>query len=297
MIGRILKRILSPLAGASLAFGTPAQAQQAIEAAGPALWMVADEDTTIYLFGTVHALPEDVDWLDERITTAFDASDELVTEVDLTEPGAMAQELVTSALLPEGQTLRSLLTPEQTEIYETALQRINVPPAMFDPFEPWYAGLIISTAPLFQQGYSQDSGVEFVLDKRAGTTKSKDELESIAYQLSLFDSLPMESQLKFLMDAAEDVDRIKPMLDAMVAEWLDGDAEGLASLMNDGLTDPLLADQLLYERNRNWAKWIDNRMKAPGTVFLAVGAGHLAGEGSVQEELARMGIEAIRVYE
>jgi uncharacterized protein YbaP (TraB family) len=297
MIGRTLKRIFAPLAGATLAFGAPAHAQQAVEAGGPALWMVADEDTTIYLFGTVHALPGDVEWLDERIVTAFDASDELVTEVDLGEPEGMAQELITTAMLPEGQTLRSLLTPEQTEIYEAALQQINVPAAMFDPFEPWYAGLIISTAPLFQQGYSQDSGVEFVLNRRAGTAKTKDELESTAYQLSLFDSLPMESQIKFMMDAAEDVDRIKPMLDAMVAEWLEGDADGLAALMNEGLTDPLMADQLLYERNRNWAKWIGNRMKAPGTVFVAVGAGHLAGEGCVQEELARIGIEATRIYE
>ena len=30
---------------------------------GPALWKVADKDTTIYLFGTVHALPKDVPWM------------------------------------------------------------------------------------------------------------------------------------------------------------------------------------------------------------------------------------------
>lgn len=297
MIGRMLKRFFAPLAGASLAFGAPAHAQQAVEAAGPALWMVADEDTTIYLFGTVHALPQEVEWMDERIAAAFDSADELVTEVDLGEPQGMAQELLASAMLPEGQTLRSLLSPEQTEVYEAALAQINISPEMFDPFEPWYAGLVISTAPLFQQGYSPNRGVEFVLNQRAGTAKTRDELESTAYQLSLFDRLPMESQIQFMVETAQQIDQIKPMLDAMVAEWLAGDAEGLAALMNEGLSDPLMAEQLLYGRNRNWAKWIDNRMKAPGTVFLAVGAGHLAGAGSVQDELARRGLEAIRIHE
>src|SRR5690606_3220877 len=297
MIGRMLKRFFAPLAGASLAFGAPAHAQQAVEAAGPALWMVADEDTTIYLFGTVHALPQEVEWMDERIASAFDSADELVTEVDLGEPQGMAQELLASAMLPEGQTLRSLLSPEQTEVYEAALAQINISPEMFDPFEPWYAGLVISTAPLFQQGYSPNRGVEFVLNQRAGTAKTRDELESTAYQLSLFDRLPMESQIQFMVETAQQIDQIKPMLDAMVAEWLAGDADGLAALMNEGLSDPVMAEQLLYGRNRNWAKWIDNRMKEPGTVFLAVGAGHLAGSGSVQDELARRGLEAIRIHE
>lgn len=297
MIGRMLKRFFAPLAGATLAFGTPAYAQQAVEVAGPALWIVADEDTTIYLFGTVHALPEEVEWMDERIAAAFDSADELVTEVDLSEPQGMAQELLASAMLPEGQTLRSLLSPEQTTVYEAALERINIPPEIFDPFKPWYAGLVISTAPLLQQGYSPDSGVEFVLGQRAGTAKARNELESTAYQLSLFDRLPMESQIRFMVDTARQIDQIKPMLDAMVAEWLAGDAEGLAALMNEGLSDPLMAEQLLYGRNRNWAKWIDNRMKTPGRVFVAVGAGHLAGAGSVQDELAARGLEAIRIHE
>ena len=53
---------------------------------GPALWKVADADTTIYLFGTVHALPQGKEWFDGRIERAFDASDEMVTEVDLQRP-------------------------------------------------------------------------------------------------------------------------------------------------------------------------------------------------------------------
>ena len=113
--------------------------------------------------------------------------------------------------------------------------------------------------------------------------------------MSLFDQLPLESQITFLVQAAEGVDTIKGMLDRMVAEWLEGDADGLAELMNEGLTDQVLAERLLYQRNSNWAEWIDTRLDTPGTVFIAVGAGHLAGDKSVQDALEVRGIEISRV--
>ncbi len=85
------------------------------------------------------------------------------------------------------------------------------------------------------------------------------------------------------------------MMDRMVDEWLEGDADGLAALLNEGLTDPVLAEALLYARNDRWAEWIDTRMDSPGTVFVAVGAGHLAGAKSVQDYLTARGFTVDRV--
>jgi len=81
----------------------------------------------------------------------------------------------------------------------------------------------------------------------------------------------------------------------MVTEWVEGDADALAALMNEGMSDPEAAEALLYSRNRNWAEWIDARLEQPGTVFMAVGAGHLAGEKSVQDYLTERGIVSKRV--
>ena len=111
----------------------------------------------------------------------------------------------------------------------------------------------------------------------------------------MFDTLPVESQIAFLMVSADNIDQVVPMMDDMVAEWLEGDADGLAALMNDGLTDPVLAHALLYDRNERWAEWIDGRLAEPGTVFVAVGAGHLAGRGSVQDYLAGRGLSVTRI--
>ena len=65
--------------------------------------------------------------------------------------------------------------------------------------------------------------------------------------------------------------------------------------MNLGLDDQRLAEALLYNRNEKWAGWVDDRMDRPGTVFIAVGAGHLAGERSVQDFLGERGFTVTRV--
>ena len=271
-------------------------AAEAMEATGPALWMAKDEDTTIYMFGTVHALPKDVDWYKGSIADALAASDTIVTEIkmDAGMAGEMQQLVASKGILPPGTTLRSMMTAEDKATYEAALAKLGVPAAAFDQFEPWYAGLTMSMLPLLQQGYSPESGVEKVLLADAAG-KPQGALETLGFQIGIFDELPAKSQMEFLIEAADSVDEIKPMLDAMVAEWLEGDADALAELMNEGLEDDVLAEKLLFERNRTWAAWIDERMDQPGTVFMAVGAGHLAGKKSVQDVLNSKGIKTYRI--
>lgn len=264
--------------------------------AGPALWKVADEDTTVYLFGTVHVLPKDVQWSTSLLDNALASSDSVVTEIKMTPEMAteMQQLVMSNGVLPAGTTLRSLLNPAQAATYDAAMGKLGIPAEAFDRFEPWYAGMMVTMLPLLQQGYSPDDGVEKVILTKAGD-KQQQALETLAFQIGIFDGLPQAAQIEFLTQAAAGIDEIKPMLDRMVAEWLEGDAEALAQLMNEGLTDPALADALLYGRNRTWAEWIDTRLDKPGTVFVAVGAGHLAGAQSVQEALAKRGIETVRV--
>ncbi|WP_086618424.1 TraB/GumN family protein [Erythrobacter tepidarius] len=263
---------------------------------GPALWKVADEDTTIYLFGTIHVLPQGIEWYDPTIAEALEGSDMIVTEIKM-DPASetrLQQLSMTLGVLPQGTTLRSLLTPEQTIAYEAALAKIGAPPAAFDQLKPWLAGLTLSIIPLMRQGYDPNSGVEKVLLAKAGT-KGQDALETPEFQLGIFDGMPREGQIAFLMEAVASMDEVKPMLDRMVAEWVKGDAEALAAIMNEGMTDPAVAEALLFARNANWAEWIDARLDQPGSLFVAVGAGHLAGPKSVQEYLAQKGIAVTRV--
>ena len=263
---------------------------------GPALWKVSDSDTTIYLFGTVHALPENANWFDSRISRAFASSDELVTEIDMADGAGLQARFSEAAQLSRGRNLRELMRPEDRLQYETALTALGVPVEVFDSSEPWYAALNLTILPLIQSGYNPDAGVDQVLTSQAAN-KQRAALETADEQLALFDGLPMEAQLTMLDGAVEGIGSVAVTLDAMVERWLLGDAEGLATLMNADMDDPTLANRLLYDRNAHWADWIETRMQTPGTVFMAVGAGHLAGTGSVQDLLTQRGHEVERILQ
>lgn len=303
---RTLARAIAPAAAlfalpACAATPPPAAATQAAPAAapsGPALWKVADADTTIYLFGTVHVLPEGGEWYDARISKALESSDSIVTELPpsaLTSANAQAT-IMGYAMLPPEKSLRAMLSDEQRTTYEAALGKLKIPPQAFDRFEPWFAAMTLSMLPLIQNGYKVDSGVEKVLEAKAGPGKTRGAVETVDYQMKLFDELPMEAQTAYLASVSGKVDQVVPSINAMVDAWKKGDADKLAELMNESMKDdPALADRLLYARNRNWAQWIDDRLDQPGTVFMAVGAGHLAGAESVQAALAKRGIASTRV--
>lgn len=264
---------------------------------GPALWKVADADTTIYLFGTVHALPKDVEWLRGPIAAALASSSQLVTEIapGLLEKPETQAAFVSRAALPEGQTLRGLMTAEQRTVYEAALAKLGLPAPALDKVEPWFAALTLATVPMLKAGYSPAAGVESAVEAKAGAGVTRAALETVDEQLKLFDEMPMATQIAYLIELAKDIDTVQPSLAAMVAAWAKGDAEGLAKLMNEQMDDPAIADRLLYARNRNWARWVEDRLRQPGTVFVAVGAGHLAGANSVQDYLGKEGLKVTRV--
>ncbi|HEV2817292.1 MAG TPA: TraB/GumN family protein [Allosphingosinicella sp.] len=266
--------------------------------ADPALWVVRDADTTIYLFGTFHLL-DGRPWFNDEVRTAFDASDELVMEAVLPENPASLQPLILRyAIDPEGRTLASRLSPAQNEALARALGQAGVPPTAFDRFEPWFVSMTLAVIGAQRLGISSDAGPETTLTAAAHARRIPiGELEGFELQLRLLDSMPEAMQLAQLAETLEKNDEIAAKLAPMLAAWSSGDVERLAALLNEeeDESDRALHRLLFTERNANWARWIAERMARPGTVFLAVGAGHLAGPDSVQAALAARGLAATRV--
>ena len=121
-------------------------------------------------------------------------------------------------------------------------------------------------------------------------------LETFEQQIGFFDTLPADQQVKYLVSTVNEFANIGPLLDKMVAQWSAGDPDGLGKTMNEEMRKtPELAKVLLSDRNARWAEWIGARMAKPGTVFVAVGAGHLAGGDSVQAYLAKHNLKAERI--
>lgn len=275
----------------------PSPAPAAPANAKPAMWKVADKDTTIYLFGTIHLLKPETRWFEGKIKTAFDASDELVLEMVEPSP-ADAQKIVLSrAIDPDGPPLTQKLTPEDATKYKAALHSVGLDPAQLDAFEPWFASTLLTMAPMQKLGYDPSSGAEKVLTAQAkAAAKTIGALETMDQQIGFFDTLPEGQQIKFLNSAVRELPEAQKVTSAMIGSWAAGKPDKLAAVMNDGMTElPEIKKVLLTDRNRRWADWITKRMDQPGTVFIAVGAGHLAGKESVQAMLKAHRLKAVRV--
>ena len=310
-----LKSLLAATATCALAWATPVAAQNApteapaavtaldpvkaapaVKDVDPALWVIKDEDTTIYLFGSIHVLKPGLGWFDDGVKTAFDSSDQLVLElVDL--PAAETQALFGKlAMDQQGKTLRSKMNDADRAVYDAAMGKLGIPSPSFDPFEPWAAGIAMSLMAMQKAGFDPNSGVEKQLTAAAKVSnKPIAGLETAEFQLGIFDTLPEADQIAFLVETAKTIDDTNSMMDKMVNMWGSADTESLAQLMNEGMTSRTLYDALLTNRNANWAKWISAQMKKPGVTFMAVGAGHLAGSTSVQALLPAYGLTATRV--
>jgi uncharacterized protein YbaP (TraB family) len=262
--------------------------------AGPALWKVADEDTTIYLFGSIHLLPKDVDWLRGPLKAAFEESREFLTDVDVTRVEAFGPTMMAAATLSDGQTLRSLMSNEERTRFEAAVASLGLPMESLDKLEPWIVSQLLQTVILMRSGYDPANGVDMMLTRLA-SEKQRSWLETLEFQLERHDTTPMDQQLAYLADTVGWTAIVREWNDRMVALWLAGDAAALADHIATAYSDPDYYDRMLTERNANWATWIDQRLDTPGTVFIAVGAGHLGGRGSVQDMLAGRGIETVRI--
>lgn len=284
----------APVAGQPAAAIAPAP----IPDADPALWVVKDEDTTIYLFGTFHMLDGKRDWFNDEVRTAFDASKELVLEAKLPDDPAGFQPLIAKfAVDKSGKTLTSKLSAANAKKLAEALASFGAPPTAFDPFEPWFASMSVVALKAQSIGLNPEHGPEKILTAAATKSgKPVGELEGLEFQFQLFDQMPEAEQLKLLAETLETLGATNEMLGSMLAAWSAGDVDKLVELMND----PAMADEGLYElmftrRNATWAEWIDQRLDTPGTVFIAVGAGHLAGEDNVRSLLEKRGIASARV--
>lgn len=268
-----------------------------LASADPALWVVKDEDTTIYLFGTVHVLKPGTVWFDDEIKQAINASDRLVMEIVEPEKGEMSGKIAAMAVDHAGPPLSQKLDAAARSKYIAAMDAAGIPWQGFERFKPWMAGITLAIVPLGKLGYDAELGAEKTLTAQAKAEgKAIGALETPEQQLGYFNGLPEDQQIAFLNATVDGMPDVERDFTELVDSWAAGEPQKLADKMNESLeATPLLAETLLFRRNENWARQIRAMLAKPGTMFIAVGAGHLAGEKSVQDYLKALGIKAQRV--
>ena len=278
---------------ASLVAANPVRAE-------PALWVVRDPDSTVYLFGTVHLLKSDTAWRTPAVEEALARSGEVWFELAETGDEAASQKIA-AALLPRlgfdrSSPLSSRLTATERREMAEAAATLGLQPAQLEPMRPWLAALTFSLAPIVKAGYDPKLGVDTLLAAAARAQgKPIRAFETMEQQFRFFADLPPETELQMLREVLDDVDRGPQVLEALAAAWAAGDQSAFERLFVDELRDsPELYEVLLDDRNEAWAEAIAERMKGAGVSFVAVGAGHLTGPDSVQAKLAARGLRAER---
>ncbi|MEN2749069.1 TraB/GumN family protein [Sphingomonas sp. T9W2] len=272
-----------------LSLASPVAAPAAL---APALWVARDGDTTIWLFGTVHQLRRGTPWLTGPVAKAFADSDVLTLEIAPTTPDAM-----TEALVKVTPVKPAPLPPELDRRLRKRAHELGFPAQAFDATDPWFAATTLAAQPLSRAGYSPGPAPETLLARLADRSGTAIEpLETLDGQLGIFAALPQPAQRTMLTRVLDDRDPV-PVMDRVVASWGKGDVATLNRLLASDMAEagPAVRTALLDRRNAAWAKTIAKWMRQPGTRFVAVGAGHLTGPGSVPQRLQGLGIEVKRV--
>lgn len=265
--------------------------------ATPALWVVKDADTTIYLLGTVHQLPRGTQWDGRAVGRAIADADELVLELTPAEmadaPAAFARRATDRAEGPVLHRVPSSLRPDALD----ALEDAPLPMPQIDQLESWAAALVLAQGMSEASGLDYDAGVEATLIERfRAAGRPIGGLETAERQIMLFDTLPLSVQRAMLENVIRYRDRASGQIELLLDAWRKGDVEALEQAVSDDtLTVAGLEKPLLFDRNADWAIWIDRRLDRPGTVLVAVGAAHLVGPGSVQDALTQAGHPVTRV--
>lgn len=278
-----------------LALSAPVASAQT---AGPALWVVRDADSTLYLFGTVHVLRETDDWGSPAIDAAFDSAATLVLEIDNPEDQAALIPLVQQHGLTPDRPLSSLLTADEVQTLDTAAQSMGLSAARLDPMRPWLAALQLAAAPLANAGYDPGSGVDAILRRRAAEAGLPVMgFETLAQQVGILAGFPEEGQLAYLRRTLNDYDRGAAQLDRLIEAWSRGDTAAIETIGLEPIraVGPRAYQTLIVERNIDWADQIQTLLDGAGVTFVAVGALHLTGEHSVQSVLEARGVPVERV--
>jgi len=314
VLGRAASRLESTAAGIALSlaacavlFAGDAHAAEAQAAApapvaraagdGPPLWVIRDADSTIYLYGTIHMLKPGTAWGSDKVDAAFASASDLWLEIADPNDQSELGPLVRQYGVQPGQPLSSWLNPEEKAALDAAVRSTGMDPAQIDPFRPWFAALMIATGPLTAEGFDPALGVELNLRARAvAAGKPIHGLETVGQQMRGLALMSDDNQKVYLRHYLKTWNAVADDLDRVVAGWVAGDETALAEFAreNGRAISEETHQTFLARRNADWAGQIETLLKGSGVSFIAVGAGHLAGDDSVQEMLAARGLTVTR---
>ena len=279
---------LNPGAATVAAQESPATA----EASRNCLWQVSSEKGTLFLVGTVHLLKPGTHIVSPAAEAAFEQAQTILLELDLDEAESPAsQQLFARKALLQGETLKDKVSSETLALAIEKIQAMGLPFDQLRPLKPWALSLTLTLFKLQTLGFHPRHGVDrYYFDQGKEAGKEIGALETMEYQLDLFDGMSDRLGEEFLLQTLGELDRLGEETEQLVQAWSGGEVKVLEELMQESFEDyPDLYQRLVVERNKNWVLRIEPLLDRPGTTLVVVGALHLVGADSVVELLKKQG--------
>lgn len=266
--------------------------------ADPAIWKVSDDNSQVWLFGSIHYLDAGTQWRTDTLNAAIESADFVYYETPMTpEAQAQAQQLIPKyGLNPEGVTLSSLLSEEQFAELEAVAGELGIPVQNLEPVRPWLAGLQLSLIALQRAGYNPQSGVDMVLSQATDDEKER-YFETLEEQLQFLSSQSDDVAVKGFMVTLDQLDEAEEFFGSLVSSWAAGDLETFEATFYSAMSqvDPALYDTLIVRRNEAWVEDLKAFIAEDDDAVIVVGAGHLVGDDSVVNLLESEGFSVERV--
>ncbi|HEV3412139.1 MAG TPA: TraB/GumN family protein [Puia sp.] len=263
------------------------------------LWRITGKGSAhpSYLFGTMHILCAADATLSDSLLSAIHSVDEVYFEINLGDLTGMLS-AIQYMNMNHGEKLSDLLKPDEyarVKDYFSKHQSM-LPFGMLERFKPMLISGLIEEQGL---GCATTDGMEMKIMaalREQDNKKPINGLETAAFQASLFDSIPYAKQAKELVDYIDSADQNKEMTRQLADLYVKQDLDGIQALSDKD--DPGMdeyMDLLLYDRNRKWARILDNLLPEK-SLLIAVGAGHLPGKQGVIELLRKEGYTVEPVF-
>lgn len=263
------------------------------------VWKIESGGNTVYVGGTCHVLrPGDFPPPPE-FDAAYEDAQTVVFETDLGEllEPAVRERMAERCRLPEGQTLRDVLSAEAYAALEAHCARSGLPLEALQPLKPSLAALTVTMTALMQLGVTE-AGLDLRYYERAGKEgRATAGLETADEQIEFVATLGEGVENELVLETLADLDSLAGEIDELIAAWRAGDLDALERMIvRDVKTQyPTVYEKLIAGRTRAWAPRVEKLFEQPGTELVLVGVGHLVGEDGLLRLLERRGYTVERM--
>lgn len=274
-------------------------------------WIARKGDEELHLIGTMHLGDARLDGPAARLTPVVESAALLLLESNAADQGKLEQAMAAdpNRFMLKGQTLPDLMSPEDWTALSAALEARGMPAFMGARMQPFFLSMMLGIPACMKDAMAEKNGLDFRLERAAEEAGVPTQsLEAFDTVLTLFDTIPMDTQLTMIRASLAPSDVNEDLFETVLTEYF-AEQHSASQITLEEISPrltPISAEEnetlftamdgaLVHDRNAAWIPvMLDALDRTEGTVVAAVGAAHLGGEKGVLNLLAQQGFDLER---